>query len=355
MKRYALIASVVAVLTVATVTVIWGRSSKPNPTAAALSRSSDWLVAGPGRVEPNSEDIKLAAEISGKLKIVLVEEGDSVKKGQILAELVNGDYRAQVESAEAEVQRREAEKRKAFNGARREERLEALSNLNEAEAVMKNAESEANRHQQLFSAGVIAQTEADRYTKEYEVAKAQYEAKLQSHKLVVEDTREEDRSVAVANLQSAQANLEQARALLAKTFIRSPIDGTVLRRYHRTGESVSNGATTPDPIFTIGETRTLRVRIDVDEADVNKLTLGQKAYVTADAYGDQRFWGHVVRIGRELGRKNVRTDEPTEHVDTKILETLVQLDDGVNLPVGLRVNAYLVASDASTANKSAAN
>ena len=67
----------------------------------------------------------------------------------------------------------------------------------------------------------------------------------------------------------------------------------------------------------------------------------QPAYVTADAYGNRRFPGHVVRIGQELGRKNVRTDEPTERVDNKILETLVELDNGADLPVGLRVNAFI--------------
>lgn len=107
---------------------------------------------------------------------------------------------------------------------------------------------------------------------------------------------------------------------------------------------MSNGATTPDPIFTIGDKQALRVRMDVDETDVSKLVPGQRAYVTADAYGQQRFWGHVVRIGQELGRKNVRTDEPTERVDTKILETLIELDPGISLPVGLRVDAFIVGT-----------
>lgn len=147
--------------------------------------------------------------------------------------------------------------------------------------------------------------------------------------------------MADANLQLSGARLEEARAVFDKTYIRAPIDGTVLRKYHRAGESVSNSATNPDPVLTIGDKHALRVRIDVDEADVNKLVLGQPAYVTADAYGNQHFPGHVVRIGQELGRKNVRTDEPTERVDNKILETLVQLDSGVDLPVGLRVNAFI--------------
>jgi multidrug resistance efflux pump len=207
---------------------------------------------------------------------------------------------------------------------------------------MRNAETEMIRRQKLYTAGVIAREEADRAAKEFDVAKARYEERVQNHALVDETAREEDRSLAEARLQSARARLDEVRALLAKTFVRSPIDGTVLRKHHRAGESVSNGSSTPDPIFTIGDKRALRVRVDVDEADISKLALGQKAYVTADAYGDRRFWGHVVRVGQELGRKNVRTDEPTERVDTKVLESLIQLEPGTELPVGLRVNSFIV-------------
>ncbi len=84
------------------------------------------------------------------------------------------------------------------------------------------------------------------------------------------------------------------------------------------------------------------LRVDVDETDVSKVQVGQKAYVTADAFSGRKFWGHVVRVGQQLGPKNVRTDEPTERVDTKILETLVELDPGSRLPDGLRVDAFIV-------------
>ena len=303
---------------------------------------TEFLIAAAGRVEPSSEDIKLASQLNGKLKSILAEEGDKVKAGQLLAELENSDYRAQVESAAAEVQQKEAELRKVINGARAQERREALSTVEEARAVMNNARSEMERRQKLFAAGVISREEADRYAKEYQVAKARYDEMSQHHALVAADAREEDRAMAGANLQLAKARLDEARAVLEKTYSRAPIDGTVLRKHHRAGESVSNSSTSPDPIFTMGDKRALRVRVDVDEADVSKLTLGQAAYVTADAYGTRRFPGHVVRIGQELGRKNVRTDEPTERVDTKILETLVELDNGIDLPVGLRVNAFIV-------------
>jgi HlyD family secretion protein len=63
--------------------------------------------------------------------------------------------------------------------------------------------------------------------------------------------------------------------------------------------------------------------------------------VTANAFGDRRFPGRIVRVGRMLGKKNVRTDEPAERVDTKVLETLVELNDGHELPLGLRVQAFI--------------
>ena len=72
-----------------------------------------------------------------------------------------------------------------------------------------------------------------------------------------------------------------------------------------------------------------------------RLKLGQKAYVTADAFGMRRFPGTVVRVGQMLGKKNVRTDEPNERVDQKVLETLIELEDGRDLPIGLRVRAFL--------------
>ena len=343
-RRIVTIGAVVVALGL-TAGVIWARGTQAHKVKVEKPDTpSQFLIAAAGRVEPSSEDIKLASQLNGKLKSIDVEEGDAVTSGQMLAELENSDYRAQVDSAAAEVQQKQAELRKVINGARTQERREAWSSVEEARAVMNNAQADMERRQKLYAAGVISREEADRYAKEYEVAKARYEEMSHHHDLVDAAAREEDRAMAEASLRLAQARLEEAQAVLEKTYIRAPIDGTVLRKYHRPGESVSNSSVNPDPVFTIGDKRSLRVRVDVDEADVSKLVLGQTAYVTADAYSNRRFAGHVVRIGQELGKKNVRTDEPTERVDNKILETLVELDNGVELPVGLRVNAFIVQS-----------
>jgi len=300
------------------------------------------LIAGPGRVEPASEDIKIGSELSGRLKAVNVEEGDAIHRGQVLAELENADYRAQVESARANVLAKEAALRKVINGARHQERAEAWSSVNEAKAVMENAQSELRRRQALFDAAVVSREELERYAREADVAKAKYDSAVEQHALVDDHAREEDQSFAQADLDLARGQLAEAEARYEKAFIRSPIDGIVLRKHHRTGESVSNSSTTPDPVLTVGDRRSLRVRVDVDETDVSKVKVGQRVYVTADAFGQQKFWGRVVRVGQQLGPKNVRTDEPTEKVDTKILETLVELDPSTNLPDGLRVDAFIV-------------
>jgi HlyD family secretion protein len=320
-------------------------------TSAAKSHNTPSMIAGPGRVEPASEDIKIGSELSGRLKAVYVDEGDPIHRGQVLAELENSDYRAQVESARANVIAKEATLRKVVNGARRQERDEAWSSVNEAKAVMENAKSELRRRKELFSAGVVSREELERYAREADVAEAKYDAAVQQHALVDDHAREEDRSFAEADLKLAEGQLAEAQARYEKTFIRSSIDGSVLRKHHRSGESVSNSSTVPDPILTIGDRKTLRVRVDVDETDVSKVNVGQRAYVTADAFGKQKFWGHVVRLGQQLGPKNVRTDEPTEKVDTKILETLVELDPGSQLPDGLRVDAFIMPDAGEVANR----
>jgi len=342
-KRAVLVVGLGVFLLTASLMVASRRAHESAASAkTAPATRAPLLIAGPGRVEPASEDIKIGSELSGRLKSVNVEEGDAIQRREVLAELENADYRAAVESARANVIAKEAALRKVINGARRQERDEAWSSVNEAQAVLEDAKSELHRRQELFKAGVVSREELDRYAREADVAKAKYDAAVQQHALVDDRAREEDQSLAQADVKLAQAQLEEAEARYEKTFIRSPIDGTVLRKHHRAGESVSNSSTTPDPILTVGDRKTLRVRVDVDETDVSKVNVGQRAYVTADAYGVQKFWGHVVRVGQQLGPKNVRTDEPTEKVDTKILETLVELDPGSRLPDGLRVDAFIV-------------
>lgn len=313
---------------------------------ASIQRESNILVAAPGRIEPVSEEIEVSSEINGKLKSVLVEEGNQVRRGQIVAVLENEDYRAQVAFARARLDMKKAELRLVINGARSQERRKTREEVRETEAVMKNAKAEMERRIRLYREGIIAKEEADRAESEYKADKARYDAAKQRYALIEDEAREEDRSKAEAEVAMAQAQLHEARARLRKTFIRSPIHGVILRKHLKTGESVSNSlGSRPMPIVTVGDISTLRIRVDIDESDIGKIKPGQKAYVTANAYGNKRFRCHVVSIGQVLGKKNIRTDEPTERMDRKILETLIELDDGQELYPGLRVDAFIITMD----------
>lgn len=343
MKTMTKIAAGVAALILigATGFVLHGRGESVSAAPANGKTANEGVVAAPGRVEAVSEEVRVSSELSGRLKRVNVEEGDRVRRGDVLAELENADYRARVASAEATLALRESELRRIVNGSRTEERREAEAARQAAKAVLENAQRETERRRNLAARGVISRDEADRFERAYRVAQAEYEQASQHFALVDADAREEDRSKAEANVAEARARLEEARAIYEKSLIRAPMEGVILRKMRRTGESVSTQF--DSPVVTMADDSVLRVRLDVDETDVAKLRVGQRAYVTAEAYGDRKFEGKVIRVGRILGKKNVRTDEPTEHVDTKILEALVELNEGERLPLGLRVDSFVVA------------
>jgi HlyD family secretion protein len=320
-----------------------GGEKKQTPAAEVPSITRS-IVAGPGLVEPESEDVKVGSELAGKLKEVMAEEGDHVKKGQVLAVLENDDYRAQVENSRGQMHQAQAAYEKVLNGSRPQERREYLAEMQRAESVEANARSDYERSRKLLEDGVISREAMDHAERDFKVAENQLESARQQYHLVDDRTRAEDIAAAKAQMESAKAQLAEKEAVYAKTFLKAPFDGTILRKHHRTGESITNSSVTPDPVFTIGDVDRLRIRVDVDETDVGRVTEGQKVYVTAPAYPEQRFWGRVIRVAGQLGHKNVRTDDPMEKVDTKILETLVQMDPGSHLPVGLRVDAFIDTS-----------
>ncbi len=314
-------------------------AARPSTATAAIPDAA--RVVGPGRVEPISEEIEIGVEVGGRIVTITVDEGEPVRAGQVLATLESRDYRAQVALSEARLASARAVRLRTSNGSRPEERREAQAAVSQAEAVLAQAQREAARRDALAQDGVIAREEQDRSARDLEVARARLGELRQRQALVEAGPRAEDRASAQADVDAAEAALQDARARLAKTSVVSPIAGTVLRRRVRVGESVSPEVPGTS-LFTIADVSRLRVRVDVDEHDVGAIQLGQRAYVTAGAFGARRFEGRVIRIGGVLGRKNIRTDEPRERVDTKILETLVELDSGANLPIGLRVDATIV-------------
>jgi HlyD family secretion protein len=299
-------------------------------------------IAAAGRVEPCSEEIELAVGVMGTLKAVYVAEGDKIEVGQLLAELDNADQQARVAEAEATVRQREAELEKLRVGARHEERRAVAAQLDEAAANLSFAKHEVERRTPLAESGVASRQSIDQTRTTLGAAEAQHAAKEAAVALINAPPRAEDVAIAQANLGLAHADLEEQRALFAKTQLRSPIDGVVLRRYLQSGEVVS--IQPPTPILEVGDTRRLRVRAEIDETDIARVAVGQRVSIAADAYPSQRFGGTISRLSQRLGRKTIHTDDPSEKLDAKILEALIDLDAEVRLTVGLRVDVLVEPS-----------
>ena len=205
----------------------------------------------------------------------------------------------------------------------------------------------------LFDDGDVSREEMERSRTALENAEKRSRAQLERFNVVnagarADELAKADAAIRLAESQErefdtqiaeAEARVRQAEASLDKTVIRSPITGVVLRKRLKGGESVSTDS--PTGIVTVADTSALRIRVDLDERDVAKIRADQNAYVTADAYGPQKFKARVVRIGQILGRKNFRTERPTEKIDTRILEVLLELAPDQKLPLGLRVDAFI--------------
>ena len=340
-KLILLMLFVAAAATIARAVLSGGRL-QPAAAPAKTAPNVGLVVAG-GRVEPVSEELSIAAEIGGRLRAVLVKEGGRVRAGQIIAEIENDEYRARVTAAEAQLQEKKALLRRVINGARAQERLQAQSAVAEAQALMESERAQADRRQVLFEKGAVSREEAERSTQAYKAAQARYEAAMEHHRLVDEDAREEDRAKAEADVNLAAGQLGETLARLRKTFVRSPINGVVLRKHRNRGEMVDESA--ESPIVTLGDLSRLRVRAEVDESDIAAIATGQKAYITAEAYGSKRFTGTLTRVASALGKKRIVSDDPADREDRKVLEAFIDLAPGTSLPSGLRVDVFIETGD----------
>ena len=347
------------------------------------------LVGGNGIVEPADRESKLGAQVAGVVAALPVKEGQFVEKGAVLALLASEVERAAVAVAEAEVRAARGEVSSSREEVRTaeedvhvadQERVRTEAGLRTEDVDAAKADAEAAEARAALSDGALARTERAAQggavtVDELERARRQAEIDRRSAKAsraraagAVAGARAEDvhvakgrvvavRSkvkfarvrtrVATTRIGVAESKLRQAQAALDRLTVRAPTAGEVLQVKYRLGEYYNPAG--QEPLIILGDTRHLRVRIDVYERDLAKVRMGARGYVVADGFPGRRFVGRVVEVGRRMGRKNVRTDDPVERIDTKILEVVLALERADGLVPGLRLMAYLEAAPVPSA------
>ena len=239
-------------------------------------------VRAPGKIEPKTQ-VKISADLPGKVIRALVKEGDRVKRGQLMLQLDDTQYRANLEQARAALSSGQAR-------------------LREATGALKVSDSNFGRQRALFEQKLLSQAEWDQASNANESAHA------------AAATAREEVARAQAALTAAQDNVNKCRFL-------APFDGVVSALNVEQGEVVITG-TMNNPgtqIMVVSDLSRMLVRADVDETDVVNMTLGQKAKITVDAMPDTSFQGTVTEIGNTAKRSATSAVEGQTNFEVKVV------------------------------------
>jgi len=308
----------------------------PNNTVGSV------VFASPGRVEGASETTQVGAAADGILKSVYVKEGQFVKRGTVLGEIACDDLRPALQTAMAEADSARQARARLLRGARDEEKKIASEKTAAARATFNEAKSRLDMQQALFQKQQVSRASYDQAIRDLGVADANLRAALRNEELVSAPPLQEDTARADADVLAAEGRVQTAQERIAKCSIVAPIDGTVLRVYAKRGESFST--VTPRPLFSLADTSTRHIKAEVDERDVDKLSVGQNVIIQADALEGKKLRGSVSRVSAMMGRKSISTGDPSDKSDRDILEAVIDFDDNSKpLPIGLRVTVQFLS------------
>jgi len=261
------------------------------------------LVRETGFVEPKRL-IEVKSKISGEIKKIFVNEGDIVKKGDILAELDKTDILTEIEETKAELKKARAILEKLKNTPRPQEIKKANATVSAALAKLKNAEADFKRIKKLYEKGFASQDELDEAQKNYSLAKAEYQKAKEEYELIKEGPQKEEILEAMAEVERIKAKLKKLKVRLSYTTIKSPIDGVVLEKDVEEGEMVTAGTLSTSYgtlLFVLGDLREMFVKVKINEVDIDKVKIGQKVIIHLDAAPYKKYIGKVIQI-TPLGR-----------------------------------------------------
>ncbi|HTQ31274.1 MAG TPA: efflux RND transporter periplasmic adaptor subunit [Opitutaceae bacterium] len=267
-------------------------------TEKAAVRDLTQLVTATGKIQPEVE-VKITPDsVYGEIVALPFQEGDTVKKGDLLVKIKPDFYQAQVEQQTA-----------AVNSAR------AAAVLSQAK--LEKAEQDWKQYQDLYQRKLVSDSDYTLYKTNYDGAQAAYAS-------------------ALANVQENEGLLNQARDQLSKTIIYSPMDGTVSSRSCEVGERVvATGQFSGTEIMRVADLSSMEARVDVNENDVVNVKPGDHALISIDAYPGRKFNGTVKEIAATGTTTGTGTQSEVTNFQVKIRIT----DHDVKLRPGMSATA----------------
>jgi HlyD family secretion protein len=258
------------------------------------------VVTASGKVYPEVE-VKISPDVSGEIVELTVMEGDSVRKGQLLAKVYADILATQRDMAAAGVNQQEAQVHNTSAA------------LDAFKARMELAEKQYNRQKQLYAEKVISKLEFEQAESAFLTSKADYAAAAQTIRS------------GQAGVQNAQANLSVANKNLGRTSVLSPMSGVVSLLNVKKGERVvGNSMMAGTEMMRIADLRVIEVRVDVGENDIPKVKIGDTAVVEVDAYNNRKFKGVVTQIAST--NRGVGGTTTTSTTDVTNYEVRIRLD-----------------------------
>jgi HlyD family secretion protein len=267
------VVAIIALLVILKLTgVIGGNKTEKVTTEKASDKTVVETVTASGKIQPETE-VKLSSEVSGEVVELKVKEGDIVKAGQLLCKVRPDVLQSGYERTVA-----------SFN-AQRASVAAAQQQLIQNQANFVNADATYKRNVELFKKKVISASEFDSAKAAYLTAKAN----LASAK--------ENVTGAKFTLEQTGANVKEAGANLAKTTIYAPVDGVVSKLSIELGDRIlGTSQMAGTEIMRISNLSSMEVNVDVNENDITRVKVGDKASIEVDAFSDKKFRGVVTEI-----------------------------------------------------------
>lgn len=285
-------------ISVLVVTSLLGACSDEPPTVSAPPPTltpPSFVASAKGRIDIEGGVVRLAARRDGIIDRVLVEEGERVKAGQVLASLDNTLAQRNLDLARSEMQ-------------------QAQRQVESARIRLNAAERELARLEPLMQADIVPRVEMDRARDELALARAELE-------------------LLRAGAETALKRVHVAEREIEERLIRAPLDGQIIQRQSRPGNGVSTLNVTPLFLFAPGVPRIIRA--ELEERFLGMVTPGQNAEVVLEANPDQRFQAQVLRLGKVVGPR-LPSDDPSERQDIRAVECVLSID-ALDLLIGQRV------------------